>query len=405
MAWRIHDSVARGEIDNRIRGRVRGRLWLHGVAEPVILDLEGNAQADLAGCLLQFENPSPTSPMRPDDGFAVEQRGSIGDLTASRKVRVFDIPVAEAYAMSKRGEKPPEHLANCLYLEWFSEANGRVVIEGTDWRVSISAPEWRFTPEDEQQRSQDAAHGLMGFMQRLTDAVDQERRRQPDAERDWDEFDWEQSLRESDALGKKYAELLDKYGDAPNADELIAREMGWDREPDGGKSEEEEAAWDVDEMNRIAEEADEVEMEEPDPATEGIDWIRSDEGYVRHPLQDRCSRSAMDLWHACGELGLSRADDPDLEQLLSEFQITGSKLAGALNGLAQGRAFVEPGFIVACLKRALSHLHAAQEGLEKAAARALLPKALLQKNRRELFEIREQILALMVRFRGKPPEG
>lgn len=24
--------------------------------------------------------------------------------------------------MCKRGEKPPEHMANSLYLEWFSEA-------------------------------------------------------------------------------------------------------------------------------------------------------------------------------------------------------------------------------------------------------------------------------------------
>jgi hypothetical protein len=28
MAWRIHDNVIRGEIDNRVKGRVRGRLKL-----------------------------------------------------------------------------------------------------------------------------------------------------------------------------------------------------------------------------------------------------------------------------------------------------------------------------------------------------------------------------------------
>jgi hypothetical protein len=30
MAWRIHDSVIRGEIDNRAKGAVRGKLWLDG---------------------------------------------------------------------------------------------------------------------------------------------------------------------------------------------------------------------------------------------------------------------------------------------------------------------------------------------------------------------------------------
>ena len=31
MAWRIHDSVQRGEIDNRERGVVRGKIWLRDV--------------------------------------------------------------------------------------------------------------------------------------------------------------------------------------------------------------------------------------------------------------------------------------------------------------------------------------------------------------------------------------
>ena len=48
MAWRIQDSVIRGEIDNRTKGIVRGRLWLHGIVEPIVLELTGNAHADLA---------------------------------------------------------------------------------------------------------------------------------------------------------------------------------------------------------------------------------------------------------------------------------------------------------------------------------------------------------------------
>ena len=52
--------------------------------------------------------------------------------------------------MSKREAKPPEHMANSLYLEWFSEANGRVVIESADYELTISAPEWRMTPEEDE---------------------------------------------------------------------------------------------------------------------------------------------------------------------------------------------------------------------------------------------------------------
>src|SRR6266516_1344066 len=57
MAFRIHESVVRGEIDNRVKGIVRGKIWVEARAEPVTLELKGNAWPDLAGCLLTFTNP------------------------------------------------------------------------------------------------------------------------------------------------------------------------------------------------------------------------------------------------------------------------------------------------------------------------------------------------------------
>ena len=57
MAFRIHDSVVRGQIDNRVKGIVRGKVWLENRAEPLTLELKGNAHRDLAGCLLTFTNP------------------------------------------------------------------------------------------------------------------------------------------------------------------------------------------------------------------------------------------------------------------------------------------------------------------------------------------------------------
>ena len=405
MAWRIQDSVIRGEIDNRTKGVVRGRIWLQGIAEPIVLELTGNAHADLAGCLLRFENPLPPIPMRTNAELNPLQYGRIGDLTASRKVRVFDIPFAEACAMMKRGEKPPEHIANSLYLEWFSETNGRVVIEGADWKVDISAPAWRLTPDDEQQRAQDAADGLAGFMQKLTEAVEPQRHDDPEASEDWDEFDWETYLRESDARAAKYAELLEKYRDSPDAEERIDKEMGWDEESRQRRYEEAQARGEdvlsEEEMNASLAEAESNAQEPlvPDPHTEGVDWVRTGAEGIAHPLQHRCTESAMELWHACNERGLTKGSDPDLCDLLSEFQITGAKLAGALNRLAYGRGLMEGGFIVACLKRALGHLHAAQAALAKVAPKNLVPEPALDHARRELFGIREGILALMKRFR------
>lgn len=219
MAWRIHDSVVRGEIDNRVKGMVRGTLWLDGLAEPVTLELAGNACPDLAGCLLQFTNPTKTYPMRKKPAFAPVQRGRIGDLSASRKVRVFTVPEDVAFAMIDRGEKPPERMANALYLEWFSDGNGRVVIESAEFQLTISAPEWRLTAAEEQQRAQAAEAGWEGFTQQLDAAVEKQKRGQKDPEAEWDEHDYEKFLKESDARTDKYMELLEKYGDSDEAEE------------------------------------------------------------------------------------------------------------------------------------------------------------------------------------------
>ena len=117
MAWRIHEHVLRGEINCRVRGRVTGRVWLAGVAEPMRLELRGDPEPDLAGCLVSFANPQalPLTTQPP----ALVQTGEAGHITAARKVRVFDLPIEEALAMIRRGENPPEHLANSVYLEWY----------------------------------------------------------------------------------------------------------------------------------------------------------------------------------------------------------------------------------------------------------------------------------------------
>ena len=399
MAFRIHDSVVRGEIDNRVKGIVRGRIWVEGRAEPVVLELRGNAWPDLAGCLLTFTNPQKRIAHHHLDSLQTEQKGTIGDLTASRKVRVFDIPLQEALEMIRRKEKPPEHMANSLYLEWFSERNGRVVIESADYELTISPPEWRLTREEDQERAQQAASGMQDFMQRLNDAIEVHQQGQKDPKEPWDEHDYEKFLKESDARTDKYMDLLDKYGDSDEAEARIAREMGWEREMTEEEAEEENRR--IEEINAACEEALNEPEPEPDPEREGIDWIRTESGDFRHPLQNRCFESSIKFWHRIEELGLDKTADKDLEQFIFEFQTTGAKLAGALNGIARGANFSEASFTVAYLKRALDHLHKCQAGLEAVAPKKLLPESLVNEARKELFELREGVLRLMDEFRGR----
>jgi hypothetical protein len=405
MAWRIHDSVIRGEIDNRRKGRIRGTLWLAGLATPLTLELTGNACADLAGCLLTFTNRHPALPLRQDATLATVQRGRIGDLTASRKVRVDEVPNAEARARIDRGQEPPERLANALYLEWFSDANGRVVIETTGFDLDMSLPEWQPGPEDETQRQADAAAGWSEFVNQLGEAVERHQRGARDPAEEWDEHDCERFLKAADARTDKYAELLDKYGHSEEAHEIIAREMGWIRELTDEEAEEEQRR--IDEMNAACEAALDEPPPEPEPRREGIDWIRVEGNDIRHPLQHRAFEAALNIRRACRALGLEASADDDLHRLLFGFQITSAKLAGALGTVARGVALPDPAFTVAYLKRALDHLHQTQVALETVATKPrlpdapdpLLPTSLAVEARRELFEIREAILHLMQQFR------
>jgi hypothetical protein len=333
------------------------------------------------------------------DTLHPEQKGSIGDLTGSRKVRVFDIPLHKALAMIRNKEKPPEHMANSLYLEWFSERNGRVVIESADYELAISPPEWRMTPEENEQRARQAAAGMDDFMARLDEAIDTHKRGQKDPEEAWDEHDYEKFLKESDARTDKYMELQEKYGDSDEAEAKIAKKMGSDRELTPEEAEEEQRR--IDEINAACEEALNEPGPEPEPSREGIDWTRTKDGDLRHPLQHRCFESAMKIWHLADELGLENLGDKDLDPFIFEFQTTGAKLAGALGPTARGEHFLEASFTVAYLKRALDHLHKSQARLEAVAPRKLLPDDALAEARKELFEIREGILRLMDEFRGR----
>ena len=299
--------------------------------------------------------------------------------------------------MIRRKEKPPEHMANSLYLEWFSIANGRVVIESADYELTISAPEWRMTPAEEAERAKQAAAGMADFMGKLTGAIEEHQSGQKDPEQEWDEHDYERFLKESDARTDKYMELLDKYGDSDEAEEKIAREMGWER----GEEQGEDERMSIEEINAICEAAANEPPPAPDPEREGTDWIRTANGDLRHPLQERCSRSALKFLKLLDEILADEHGDKDVEGFVFELQTTGAKLAGALNPIARGEGCRDAAFTVAYLKRALDHLHKSQSGLEAAAPRKVLPEKMINEARKELFEIRENILRLMDEFRGR----
>lgn len=185
MAWRIDEHVVRGEIDNRTRGRVVGKIWLAGHAEPVELELRGDCWRDLAGRRLEFVNPAPKP--GPEGNFSGRQVGSVGDITASRKVKVLDFPLEDLHLYYKTGREMPWHWGNSLYLEWFSQRNGRVVIESASYELKIvGEPAWEMTEAEEETQRRANGEAMGGFMERLGEAAGEAN--EVDSEGESDEF-------------------------------------------------------------------------------------------------------------------------------------------------------------------------------------------------------------------------
>jgi hypothetical protein len=379
MAWRIADNIVRGEIDNRTPGLVQGKIWLAGIEVPLTIKLIGNGHKDLAGCKLTFSNPAP----KVDPGLTLkaDQTGTVGDMTAARKVRVIDNLDYEALTDNQPFS---EHMANLLYLEWFSDTNGRIVIESTDYEIEIGEPVWRISPEDESRQLEANAEAMQSFMDQITESFDPREEAAYNGDPK-DEFEWELFLRASDRRSTKLGELLEKYNGHPDRDRLIARGMGWkeieemlDAQAESSEEEEEDEAL----------EFDETDEEE----------IARAERPIRHPLVTRIIDRSVEL----SRLTENQRDD-DINEMVDSYMVVGPKIAGALTiGDSElAPALNMSGLVVAKLKRAIGEL-----------SRALTAAERLRESKRqlpfsiddwitEMLETRQEILALMDDFRKK----
>ncbi len=112
MAWRPHDNLMDGVLDNTQSGRVTGWLRFVGLPGPVRLELEGDFHRDIRGAQLAVRRPvrliSAEEACARMRGFAAIQAGQVGDITA--------------------GLSPCDY-GDYPYIEWYSKQNGRVVLE------------------------------------------------------------------------------------------------------------------------------------------------------------------------------------------------------------------------------------------------------------------------------------
>ena len=396
MAWRIEDAVAHGEIDNTVEGHTTGRIWLAGRDEPLILSLNGDCWRDLAGTRLQFENPSPKT--TPDaEALDMDQAGIIGDMTASRKNKVPTVSEEEFHELYQNHQDIPHEWRNTLYLEWFSEINGRVVIETAAYQLTISPHEWEMDEDEEEAQKLANLNSMRDFMAQVI------RRRNPDAPEsesttELDEFAWEERLKESDRLTDAYQEVLEKYMEDVDSEQKEAFVMGWDGLLDALAERDE--AGDLDELDFLNEgsvrmDDDLAVFDDDDPDVDEFDEDDDDDPFrdeEDHPLQAKAQELAMRAMDV-----IERDAGPGTPSYLlitNLLQVSG-KLAGVLYG-NDGGYRPEAGFVLAVLKRCLNWLNEAVGACQQLTDLERDPdqKAALEHIRSSMFEIRDSIVEM-----------
>jgi len=152
MAWRPTEYLLEGELDNTNPGKVTGWMRFAGMKERVTFDLKGNFHRDIRGAKIHFTgNGWEGDPKAPSymDGMSTEQTGEVGDMTAGL---------------------PPYDYVKYPYIEWYSEENGRVVIELAPDQVEVIGrpiPACESDPIPREKQAQNMA----GFLVELSQAA------------------------------------------------------------------------------------------------------------------------------------------------------------------------------------------------------------------------------------------
>ena len=202
-------------------------------------------------------------------------------------------------------------------------------------------------------------------------------------ERAWDEYEWERFLQQQDHKTERYMELLERYLDDPQRDQIIAREMGWTQLLDSKDWSAEVDAL-LDEEAGINGEADEDDM----PGT--------GETFEDHSLYR--AAFALTIWiDRLFDQNPALQNEPSAVKLATHSALASAKLAAALSD----DGVDEIGMTIAYLKRALKAITMSMDAAAQLQAEHLVTTEQHGLFLQRLFQVRDGIITLMGEYRGE----
>ena len=199
----------------------------------------------------------------------------------------------------------------------------------------------------------------------------------------WDEYDWERFLQEQDQKTEKYMQLLEKYLDDPQRDEIIAREMGWTQLLDAKD-------WSAEVDALLDEDPEEANDLEPEQAAKSV------ETFEEHNLYR--AAFALTIWidQLFDQKPLLQ-NEPAAIKLATHSALASAKLAAALSG----DDVDEIGMTIAYLKRALKAITISMDAAAQLLSEKLITRAQHSVLQQRLFQVRDGIITLMGEYRSE----
>ena len=195
-------------------------------------------------------------------------------------------------------------------------------------------------------------------------------------DRPWTEEQWQRFMEKSDARSAKFGELLETFIDHPDRDEIIAREMGWER--------------------------DEADDDEEEDEFDSAEWASpesdSDDDWEEIRRQEEEALEAIPAYSRGYEFGLKvhdvlkpyfTPDQEDQDEDLIEAVRGGFTIAAKIAG-AHGMGYEDDvlcGNIVCC-KRSLAATNECLRGLQSLHVRSAVPAKVLDPLIQECKEVR-----------------
>jgi len=200
-------------------------------------------------------------------------------------------------------------------------------------------------------------------------------------ERAWDEYDWERFLQQQDHKTEKYMELLEKYLDDPQRDQIIAREMGWTQLL-------ESKDWNAEVDALLDEDSTDGEIDD------GMEPATPLDTFEDHSLY----RAAFSLTIWIDQLfdqDSSLQNEPAAVKLATHSALASAKLAAALSD----DDVDEIGMTIAYLKRALKAITTSMDAAMQLLSEKLVTVEQHSVLQQRLFQVRDGIITLMGQYR------